>query len=432
MIPAQFLIAQAAPAVPEATVGQLMSALCVLAVIVGSLSMGSVWLARWKQCGVAIPQAARKPLRVPLLLLACGFLMSGLMALLASVAPALDDMAAAGEAVELDSGAGESSAGEGETADADPAMEVAADEASLVTGDEVQEADADGPVAAKKKPTGQQVYNMILGNIQFNLVIFAIFGITIWMGQDRRSRLVLNADDIGYEVATTAWDQSFQRFPDLDSPPESETPNVGENGRTEYIAAEVGDAQNSVPDRTNPYASAGLEFSNRNNASGEDSGQKVDSLKNPEPWVLSTELRFALETFLVAYFPTTAIRILIVSLLPESPSHPFLEIIENGVSWDIIALIFFMAVVIAPLVEELQYRVVLLGGMQQRNLQLAGWILSSVLFGLAHGFPDCIALLPLAFAIGYVYSQRRSYRTAVLVHFLFNLFNMLLAGLSMM
>ena len=135
MIPAQFLIAQAAPAVPEATVGQLMSALCVLAVIVGSLSMGRVWLARWKQCGVAIPQAARKPLRVPLLLLACGFLMSGLMALLASVAPALDDMAAAGEAVELDSGAGESSAGEGETADADPAMEVAADEASLVTGD---------------------------------------------------------------------------------------------------------------------------------------------------------------------------------------------------------------------------------------------------------------------------------------------------------
>lgn len=50
-----------------------------------------------------------------------------------------------------------------------------------------------------------------------------------------------------------------------------------------------------------------------------------------------------------------------------------------------------------------------------------------MLFAFAHGFPDSIALIPLAFALGYTYLRRRSYVTVMLVHFLFNGFNMLLA-----
>ncbi len=59
-------------------------------------------------------------------------------------------------------------------------------------------------------------------------------------------------------------------------------------------------------------------------------------------------------------------------------------------------------------------------------------MLSSILFGLVHGIPDGIALLPLAFALGYTYLQRRSYITVILVHFFFNAFNLLLAVLMMM
>ena len=78
------------------------------------------------------------------------------------------------------------------------------------------------------------------------------------------------------------------------------------------------------------------------------------------------------------------------------------------------------------------FRVVIFGGMLQRNLFWPGMIISSILFGMAHGFPDCIALLPLAAVIAFTYSRRRSYRTAILVHFLFNFFNMMLAGLSLL
>jgi membrane protease YdiL (CAAX protease family) len=86
---------------------------------------------------------------------------------------------------------------------------------------------------------------------------------------------------------------------------------------------------------------------------------------------------------------------------------------------------------VAPLVEELLYRVTILGGMMQQGWLVPGWIVSSLLFGFAHGFPDSIALLPLAFAIGYVYLRRRSYRTVMLVHLLFNGFNMVIAAASM-
>ena len=183
----------------------------------------------------------------------------------------------------------------------------------------------------------------------------------------------------------------------------------------------------TIRDLTNPYAySSPSEL-----VSGVGEAEVAEELKPLERWNFVTEFRFAAETFLVAYLPTTAIRIFILSLLPDAPSHPFLKILEDGVEWDIVALIFMMAVIVAPLVEELLFRVTLLGGLQQRRGFMFGWIASSVLFGLAHGFPDCIALLPLAFAMGYVYSQRSSYRTVVLVHFLFNAFNMILAGLSM-
>ena len=43
----------------------------------------------------------------------------------------------------------------------------------------------------------------------------------------------------------------------------------------------------------------------------------------------------------------------------------------------------------------------------------------------------CQFLLPLAFVIGYTYMRRRSYRTVVLVHFLFNSFTMAVAGIAM-
>jgi membrane protease YdiL (CAAX protease family) len=90
------------------------------------------------------------------------------------------------------------------------------------------------------------------------------------------------------------------------------------------------------------------------------------------------------------------------------------------------------AVLFAPLVEELQFRVVVLGGIAQMGRPMLALGVSSVLFAFAHGFPDSLALLPLAFALGYAYLRRRSYITVMLVHFLFNGFNMALALLALL
>ena len=130
------------------------------------------------------------------------------------------------------------------------------------------------------------------------------------------------------------------------------------------------------------------------------------------------------------------LRVLVVALTAgltgEVPDqHPFLEMMESDVGIAVLGLIALTAVVLAPIVEELQFRVVILGGIAQLGRPWLALGVSSILFAFAHGFPDSLALLPLAFALGYAYLRRRSYITVMLVHFLFNAFNMVLAFASM-
>ncbi len=61
-----------------------------------------------------------------------------------------------------------------------------------------------------------------------------------------------------------------------------------------------------------------------------------------------------------------------------------------------------------------------------------GMIVSCLLFSFAHGFPDSLALLPLAAALGYTYVRRQSYVTVMLIHFFFNAFNMIIATVGLM
>lgn len=246
----------------------------------------------------------------------------------------------------------------------------------------------------------QRLRAVMLANINANLLVLFFFGVTIWLVQKSVSRQQTSIDNVTYpsgfsSSAAMTPIAPTTPFPDLDAPP----------------------PQLAVIDAGNPYAAA---------------TEQVTAPNSLERWNFIRELLFAFEAFLVAYLPTSIIRIAMVSALPEAKSHPFLEMIENGVDTEIMVLIFLMAVVVAPIVEELMFRVVIFGGMLQRNLFWPGMIISSILFGMAHGFPDCIALLPLAAVIAFTYSRRRSYRTAILIHFLFNFFNMMLAGLSLL
>ncbi len=444
MISAPVIIAQAVPAVPDVTLGQIISGLAVLGVIVCSLLMCSVWTSRWRQGIELIPRAARKPLCVPLPLLFCGLGLAVLMAVLAAFGG--EEMT---DGAEANAGANDAAANVGPTdASSEPPNEAltvktpavsspsattdiaSKDDATgeklpgnAVTDSDVKPKETPEESAARTAEQKQHMRDIMLGNINANLIVLMIFGLTIWATQKHRSRQVSHLEDVCYPLLSfpqqfSEHPTALERLPDLDS----EIPTLP------IPAFRTTQTFDTHKDLTNPYAFAGDAEASLSGFDATVAGERPVI----EPWYFLTELRFAIETFLVAYFPTTAIRIAIVSALPDAPSHPFLKLLDEGVDWDIMLLIFLMAVVVAPVVEELLFRVTLLGGMLQRRHYVLGWVVSSVLFGMAHGFPDCIALLPLAFAIGYAYSRRRSYRTAMLVHFLFNAFNMLLAGLSML
>jgi membrane protease YdiL (CAAX protease family) len=152
----------------------------------------------------------------------------------------------------------------------------------------------------------------------------------------------------------------------------------------------------------------------------------------PAPFSFSRELLFAVEVMLAAYFPTMLLRFLLVLIMQavtgdEAPSNPLLEMITGGADGGLLAMIIFLGIIVAPLAEELQFRVVLLGGLLQSPARWLALAVSSVTFSLLHGLPDGLALLPLAFALGYAFERRQSYLTVVLVHFLFNCLNLGLA-----
>ncbi|MEZ6123668.1 MAG: CPBP family glutamic-type intramembrane protease [Planctomycetaceae bacterium] len=412
-------LGQAANELPEVTAGRFLVGCLVLMTIAASLTMMSIWWLRFRDTGAALPMADRKPLRCPPPVTAAGVVLMSLMAILVTLqgrgeadqAVATSETAAndPNEAASQADSPPDSSASDAPGDEPDRTGEASEDTAETVSG---------LPGAQPAAATAESRFrSMVTGTLMFNFVLFAIFGLMLWSSQQHVTRAPGSSDvvdDLRFpnpDVQVTGTSTMFEAnlFPDLDAVPDRTF-----DGRP----------FNSVPRPVAESISAGL-------AEPVDEPEETESAAIAEPWDLRTELRVAGETFLVAYLPTALLRILIVSMQPESKSHPFLEMMEDGISFSMIVLIGLMAVVVAPLVEELLYRVTILGGIWQSTSTLPALVVSSVLFSFAHGFPDSIALLPLALLIGYTYVRRRSYRTVVLVHFLFNAFNLMLALLSM-
>ncbi len=109
----------------------------------------------------------------------------------------------------------------------------------------------------------------------------------------------------------------------------------------------------------------------------------------------------------------------------EMPKHPLLDYLGSG--WSIV-LIFFLAVVIAPLLEELVFR----GFVQTKlgdNLQTR-WgaiIMTSVFFAMVHGgglWMHWPGLFIFSLAVGYVYEKSGSLLQPLFMHSLFNCVNL--------
>lgn len=127
--------------------------------------------------------------------------------------------------------------------------------------------------------------------------------------------------------------------------------------------------------------------------------------------------------FIASILPVLGMILLTLPLRSPETTHPFLKLIDKegfGVQFYEVA---FAAVIIAPLKEELMFRVILQSRLVSWLGVSAGIGLTAVLFAAVHGFPDSLGLLPLALILGYVYQKRRSFLSIVVIHALFNAFN---------
>ncbi|MFV0444570.1 MAG: lysostaphin resistance A-like protein [Planctomycetaceae bacterium] len=136
--------------------------------------------------------------------------------------------------------------------------------------------------------------------------------------------------------------------------------------------------------------------------------------------------------FLLAIGPVFLVLLLSdgLGLRSQEPEHELLRMLVSDASWRNWLWIGATAVVAAPLAEELIFRVLFQGWLEEL---LPVWLaigFSSLLFCFVHRFPDSLALLPLAVVLGVMQHQRRNYWSVVGIHALFNAFNLLLTGLS--
>ncbi len=151
---------------------------------------------------------------------------------------------------------------------------------------------------------------------------------------------------------------------------------------------------------------------------------------NPASWC--GDLAVGAGGFLASLMPVWYVNAGIekLGLRGEGDKHLFLQIIEADSGGTILFWIGLSVVVLAPLAEELTYRVLLQGWCQSHFSPWMAIPFSATIFSLVHRSPDCFALFPLALVLGYVYYRRRSYLAVVAIHSLFNATNLAFAVLT--
>ena len=457
------LLAQAAAAPEQITPGATIAGFLVLGIMASSVWMIVVWIGRRNLTGHALPAARRGILRVPPVLTFVGIGLSLLMFLLMTLVSLQEKPGAkpaskpgtnpvAASSAETSSSTAETLPTEtSPTAEESTSPEVKPTETTSAetTSAETTSSEANPPSeksdkkkSAASQMTPEDMQSALIQTVVMDAFLFLVFGVVVFVarlqGRARLSESAALLPSPQTQAYQTVMYSPANFWPDLDDA--SAAPMPGYPLPVERAVTPSG--ASSVPSHLeaseSPWAapqaesniSSSAEMISQGETPGETSGE-VD-----ERFSFLTELRYAAEVFLAAYVPTAMLRVLVVALTAgltgEVPDqHPFLEMMESDVGTAVLGLIALTAVVLAPIVEELQFRVVILGGIAQLGRPWLALVVSSVLFAFAHGFPDSLALLPLAFALGYAYLRRRSYITVMLVHFLFNAFNMVLAFLSM-
>lgn len=135
--------------------------------------------------------------------------------------------------------------------------------------------------------------------------------------------------------------------------------------------------------------------------------------------------------FFASMLPVLGVLELISKWSADKTSHELLTFLQNHKSPTEMMWVGASAVVVAPLLEELVYRVILQRAISQRFGSTAAILTTAVIFSLVHGWPNMIGLLPLALILGYLFEQTNNYLAVVATHASFNLCMLILTAMSM-
>jgi hypothetical protein len=124
--------------------------------------------------------------------------------------------------------------------------------------------------------------------------------------------------------------------------------------------------------------------------------------------------------FLASFLPVWLIMLAMFPLRNPESQHSFLRLLQQDAGASTVVWIAISVVIVAPLSEELIYRVILQRALQKWVSPRWAIVLVAVLFCIGHGWTDALPLFPLALLFGYVYHRRNSYLSVVLMHALFN------------
>ncbi len=142
--------------------------------------------------------------------------------------------------------------------------------------------------------------------------------------------------------------------------------------------------------------------------------------------VIQKQIGYGAYGFLLAFAPVYLVMLAASPLQSEETLHPLLRLLQTMGFGKEMFWVIFLPVVMAPLVEELLYRVILQTWLIQHLGKVYGIALAAFFFASAHGFPDSMAIFPLGIFLGIVYQQRRSYIAAVSLHAIFNAYNVII------
>jgi len=134
---------------------------------------------------------------------------------------------------------------------------------------------------------------------------------------------------------------------------------------------------------------------------------------------IGTHFRDGLLTVTAAWLPVFAALWATMPLRTPDKQHAVLQLLEAQPTFEVYAWAVLSAVVVAPLFEELVFRVILQTWLEQHAGKIA-LPMAAVLFAAVHRFPDSLAIVPLALVLGDAYLRRRSYWEIVVAHGLFN------------